>query len=179
MVAQATITVIWCISMVILFIDLPVVLYRMRALLAKKREGLLAPPWLLQLASLTGITASLFGIWTTLTQSWNSALISNADWSKFISLSTLVCLSIGLVGSAYPRLLGSLRHQTEVARENARLYQELTTAYEKLSQLDELKDAFLTTASHELRTPLTIMQGYLELLAAMEDAPPEMRHRLC
>lgn len=174
-ISQATITVIWCISMVILFIDLPVVLYRIRALTAKKRELLLAAPWLLQLASVVGIVASLFGIWTTLTQSWDSGMVSNAQWSKFIGISTLVCLCIGLIGSAYPRLLGSLQQQTEAARENARLYQELTEAYDKLSQLDQLKDAFLTTASHELRTPLTIMQGYLELVGTMEDAPPELR----
>ncbi len=173
--SQATITVIWCISMVILFIDLPVLLYRSRELLTKKRRSLLFPPWLLNTASIIGIIASVFGIWTTLTQSWDTMLLSNADWSKYIGLSTLVCLGIGLLGSAYPRLLGSLQHQTQVARENARLYQELTVAYEKLSQLDELKDAFLTTASHELRTPLTIVQGYLELLGEMENAPPEMR----
>src|SRR5260370_37841886 len=59
-------------------------------------------------------------------------------------------------------------------------------AYEKLNQIDHFKDAFLTTASHELRTPLTIVQGYLELLAEIDDAPPEMRrsfltkaHRAC
>ncbi len=175
-VSQATITVIWCISMVILFVDLPVVLYRIRALSQRKSARcLLVAPWLLQLASAVGIVASLFGIWTTLTQSWDSHLISNAEWSKYIGVSTLVCLSIGLIGSAYPRLLGSLQQQTEAARENARLYQELTEAYDKLSQLDQMKDAFLTTASHELRTPLTIMQGYLELIGAMEDAPPELR----
>jgi signal transduction histidine kinase len=82
---------------------------------------------------------------------------------------------IGLVGSAYPRLLSNLEEQTAIARENARLYSELRTAYTKLSEVDQLKDAFLITAAHELRTPLTIMQGYLELLQEMEDADPEMR----
>src|SRR5260370_17654689 len=62
-----------------------------------------------------------------------------------------------------------------MARKNPRLYNELTIAYEKLNQVDQLKDAFLTTASHELRTPLTIVQGYLDLLAEMDNAPPELR----
>ncbi|HEU0000128.1 MAG TPA: HAMP domain-containing sensor histidine kinase, partial [Ktedonobacteraceae bacterium] len=55
--------------------------------------------------------------------------------------------------------------------ETARLYRQahrhdiaLRDAYEKLKELDRLKDQFIMTASHELRTPLTAMQGYIELL---------------
>jgi signal transduction histidine kinase len=55
--------------------------------------------------------------------------------------------------------------------ETARLYQQahrdalaLRDAYEKLKELDTLKDQFIMTASHELRTPLTAVQGYIELL---------------
>src|SRR5258708_22126676 len=62
-----------------------------------------------------------------------------------------------------------------IAGKMARLYNDLTIAYETLNQVDQLKDAFLTTASHELRTPVTIVQGYLDLLAEMDNAPPEMR----
>src|SRR5205807_9532081 len=53
----------------------------------------------------------------------------------------------------------------------------LSIAYDKLSELDRLKDAFLTTASHELRTPLTIVQGYLELLNEMDDVDAQIRKR--
>jgi glutamate:GABA antiporter len=175
-VSQATTTVIWCISMVILFMDLPVLLIRFRTLFIKKRDQLLAPTWILYLCALIGGAASLLGIWTTLTQSWNSQLISNSDWLQFVGISTVVCLAVGLLGSAYPRLLGSLNEQTAAARENARLYNELSQAYVRLSELDQLKDAFLTTASHELRTPLTIVQGYLELLGEIdENIDPEVR----
>lgn len=55
--------------------------------------------------------------------------------------------------------------------ETARLYQQahrdalaLREAYERLKELDKLKDQFIMTASHELRTPLTALQGYIELL---------------
>lgn len=174
-VAQATVTVIWCISMIFLFLDLPLLLYRSRAFLEKKRELLVAAPWLLSTACFVGAIASVLGIGTTLTQSWDPTLLSNAEWFKYVGVCSVICLVVGLLGSAYPRLLGSLKAQTEAARENARLYQDLNTAYEKLSQLDQLKDAFLTTASHELRTPLTIMQGYLELLGEIEDIDPESR----
>ena len=174
--SQATITVIWCISMLFLFLDLPLLLYRFRKLLAKKTLQLNAPPWVLALCCGIGGLASLLGIWTTLRYSWDSNLIPNSDWTIAVGVSTLVFLLIGLLGSAYPRLLSSLEQQTAAARENAQLYQELRAAYTRLSELDQLKDAFLTTASHELRTPLTVVQGYLEMLHDMEDAPLEIRH---
>ncbi len=175
-ISQATTTVIWCTSMLFLFLDLPVLLVRFRNLFAKKSGLLITRPWVLYLCTLIGGIASLLGIWTTLTQSWDSQLISNSDWLRFVGICTLVCLAIGLIGSAYPRLLGSLNEQTEAARENARLFNELSQAYERLSELDQLKDAFLTTASHELRTPLTIVQGYLELLGEIDEGiDPELR----
>src|SRR5579875_1051077 len=176
-VSQATVTIIWCISMVILFLDLPVLLWRFRGFLANRRDQLIAPLWLLYLCSLIGGLASLLGIWTTLSASWDSVLIPSNQWALLVGISVLASLLVGLLGSAYPRLLGSLNEQTKAARENARLYGELQTAYQKLSELDRLKDAFLTTASHELRTPLTIVQGYLDLLSEMEDeaTPPELR----
>ncbi len=176
-VFQATVTVIWCLSMVILFLDLPVLLWRFRGFLANRREQLIAPSWLLYLCALVGGFASLLGIWTTISASWNSALIPNDQWALLVGMAALVFLLVGLLGSAYPRLLGSLNEQTEAASENARLYSELQNTYQKLSELDRMKDAFLTTASHELRTPLTIVQGYLELLCEMDDeaTPPELR----
>lgn len=174
-VSQATTTVIWCISMVILFLDLPIILIQFKSLLAKNPGQLVAPAWVLYLCSAVGGVASLLGIWTTLRFSWVPDLISNERWVLVVGLSAIISLAVGLIGSAYPRLLSSLNEQTEAARENARLYHELTVAYERLSQVDQLKDAFLTTASHELRTPLTIVQGYLELLNEMDDASPEVR----
>ncbi len=174
-VLQATTSVIWCISMVILFLDLPVIPLRFPAWFARHPEQLIAPRWLLYCCSLVGGLASLCAIWTTLTASWDSNLIPNTQWSLIIGMSALATLVIGLVGSAYPRLLSSLNEQIAAARENARLYSELQTAYARLSELDQMKDAFITTASHELRTPLTIVQGYLELLSEMEGADPATR----
>jgi signal transduction histidine kinase len=175
-VIEAATTVIWCISMIILFLDLPILMHRFRELLAKKRDQLIAPRWVLYLCSILGGIASLVGIWATLSSSWDTTLIPNDQWWIIIGTVVFVSLILGLVGSAYPRLLSSLDEQTAAARENARLYEELRVAYVKLSELDQLKDAFLMTASHELRTPLTIMQGYLELLREMKDASPDQRH---
>jgi glutamate:GABA antiporter len=168
-ITQATTTVIWCISMVMLFLDLPVLLRRFRKLFAANPGQLIARPWFLYLCCAFGGAASLLGIWAVFSSSWDTKLISNSNWILYVGASTLVCLIIGLLSSAYPRLLSSLNEQTAQARENARLYSELSAAYAKLSELDQLKDAFISTASHELRTPLTIVRGYLELLDEMEN----------
>src|SRR5205085_7853459 len=46
-VSQATTTVIWCLSMLILFLDLPILLGRFRAFLASRPDQLIAPRWIL------------------------------------------------------------------------------------------------------------------------------------
>ena len=66
--------------------------------------------------------------------------------------------------------------QASNAFTNARLYQQLRMAHDKLQELDQLKDQFIITASHELRTPLTSVQGYIELIAQYDEMlPPEQR----
>ncbi len=174
-VTQAAATLIWCISMVLLFLDLPVLLVRLRPSLRQLRGQLVAPTWFLYLCCVLGGVASLCGILATLTSSWDSTLISNNSWTLYVGGLSLIGLVIGLVSSAYPRLLSSLNEQSAVARENARLYAELSAAYAKLSELDLLKDAFLASASHELRTPLTVVQGYLELLGEIVDLDARQR----
>jgi signal transduction histidine kinase len=176
LIIEATTTVIWCISMIVLFLDLPILLHRLRTQLAQTRGMLIAPTWVLYLCSILGGLASLLGIWATLSSSWSEALFSDTRWAAINTAAVLTTLAFGLLGAAYPRLLSNLNEQTAAARENARLYQELQVTHARLKELDQMKDAFLTTASHELRTPLTIVQGYLELLRDMDDVSPEVRH---
>jgi signal transduction histidine kinase len=77
--------------------------------------------------------------------------------------------------------LTALAHQTAVALQNARMFdnmrelnleitelnKELRQAMERVERLDRAKTDFLTIASHELRTPLTHVKGYADLLAEL------------
>ncbi|HZO74303.1 MAG TPA: ATP-binding protein [Ktedonobacteraceae bacterium] len=67
--------------------------------------------------------------------------------------------------------------QAGVAFNNARLYQHLRAAHQRLQDLDKLKDQFMITASHELRTPLTAVQGYIELIAQYDEHLPHDQRR--
>lgn len=48
-----------------------------------------------------------------------------------------------------------------IALDNALLYQQIQFANQKLKELDQLKDDFVSVASHELRTPMTVIKSYL------------------
>jgi PAS domain S-box-containing protein len=47
--------------------------------------------------------------------------------------------------------------------------EELRIAYERLKELDRLKDSFLSTVSHELRTPLTSIKSFSEILLTYDE----------
>ncbi len=62
------------------------------------------------------------------------------------------------------------RNSAELEQRVAQRTRELTAANERLTELDRLKDDFVSRISHELRTPLTSIRIYLELL---EHGKPE------
>lgn len=64
-----------------------------------------------------------------------------------------------------------LASQAAIAIENASLVNRLRNAYQELSQLDKMKNDFISIASHELRTPLSVILGYASFLK--EDAKGE------
>jgi glutamate:GABA antiporter len=72
-VLQAAVTVIWCLSIVVLFVDVLIILRRYRAQFEERR---LASPAVFWVASIVGALASLVGVVATLSGSW-TPLISN------------------------------------------------------------------------------------------------------
>lgn len=72
---------------------------------------------------------------------------------------------------AYSRALE--RKSLELERATA----ELRTANARLTELDRLKDDFISTVTHELRTPLTSIRAFSEILVDNPDLDPEQRQR--
>jgi signal transduction histidine kinase len=56
------------------------------------------------------------------------------------------------------------RQLEQKSRELELAYAELRTANERLKELDQLKDDFVSHVSHELRTPLTSIRAFSEIL---------------
>lgn len=46
---------------------------------------------------------------------------------------------------------------------NSRLF-EYTVLYNKIKEVDRMKDEFISMASHELRTPVTVIRGYVSMI---------------
>ncbi len=81
--------------------------------------------------------------------------------------------STGAFSQSQQNFLGVMAGQVAIAYENAKLFQDLQQAYDKLKSLDHLKSEFINVAAHELRTPLAILMGYASVAA--EDATAEQR----
>ena len=64
--------------------------------------------------------------------------------------------------------VGSVVERADVVERLSRRTRVLEASNLQLSELNRLKDTFLSTASHELRTPLTSVIGYAEVLEENE-----------
>jgi lipid-A-disaccharide synthase-like uncharacterized protein len=84
-VLQAAVTVIWCISIVILFVDILIILRRYQAQFQARR---IAHPAVFWACSIIGGLASLVGVIATLSGSW-TPLISNSAGSVTILGATI------------------------------------------------------------------------------------------
>jgi Na+/proline symporter/signal transduction histidine kinase len=63
------------------------------------------------------------------------------------------------------------------SRELERATAELRAANERLTELDRLKDDFMSTVTHELRTPLTSIRAFSEILIDQPDLPVAQRRK--
>jgi len=68
----------------------------------------------------------------------------------------------------------ALERKSEELRQTA---EQLRAANEKLTQLDQMKDDFLSHVSHELRTPMTSIRSFSEFLNDQPDLDPERARR--
>ena len=108
----ASITVIWCISMIFQFIDVIVIRYKYHEAFTSAR---LAPDWVFYLASLLGLLASGVGLYATVSAPWVPTLINTGPWDIWIA--AIVVLSLVVATGIY--FLGHARIRDDVTDEQA------------------------------------------------------------
>ena len=92
-ILQAAVTVIWCVSMVVLFVDVIIIRYKYHETFTRTR---LAPDWVFYLCSLLGLLASGFGVYVTFTGPW-TPLIAYSSWLMWIGGIAILSLIVGAV----------------------------------------------------------------------------------
>jgi amino acid transporter len=93
-ILQAAVTIIWCISMVILFVDVIIIRQRYHEAFTRAR---LAPDWVFYLCSTLGLISSAFGVAVIFISPWIPALMNTTQWDLWIGGIGILSLLIGAV----------------------------------------------------------------------------------
>ena len=106
LVLQAAVTVIWCVSMVLLFADVYLV---RRAFPQRFDEVKVAPIWLLYLSGIVGIAASIVGAVVTFKDPWNAELFSVGSWRAWLA----IVVGISILAAVAIYAVSELMHRRE------------------------------------------------------------------
>lgn len=68
-----------------------------------------------------------------------------------------------ILGKSYGILLLGVILIVLLLLVNSRLF-EYSILYNKIKEVDKMKDEFISMASHELRTPVTVIRGYVQMM---------------
>lgn len=92
-ILQAAVTVIWCISMVVLFVDVIIIRYKYAETFVKVG---LAPTWVFYLCVVIGAVAMTWAVVATFTNAWTS-LLDQRTWIIWIGSIAILSLIVGAV----------------------------------------------------------------------------------
>src|SRR6266700_8321391 len=109
-ILQAAVTVIWCISMVILFVDVIIIRFRFHEAFTR---ALLAPYWVFYLCSALGLIASAVGVIVIFISPWVPSLLNTSQWDVWIASMAIISLAIG----ALVFFIGQATIKTDVTDE--------------------------------------------------------------
>lgn len=92
-ILQAAVTVIWCVSMVVLFVDVIIIRHKYHETFHRVR---LAPTWVFYVCAVIGALATGYGVYATFTGPWTS-LLSEGQWILWIGGIAVISLVIGVL----------------------------------------------------------------------------------
>jgi len=95
--------------------------------------------------------------------------LKNVDGENYALLSMKLSADIintklaTILGKSYGILLLGVILIVLLLLVNSRLF-EYSILYNKIKEVDKMKDEFISMASHELRTPVTVIKGYVQMM---------------
>jgi amino acid transporter len=89
----ATVNVVWCVSMVLLFLD---VFFVRRWFADKFEEVRQIPRWLLSVSGVVGALASAVAVLVTFKDPWDPELFSQGEWRLWLGILTAVSLAVAV-----------------------------------------------------------------------------------
>jgi amino acid transporter len=92
-ILQAAVTVIWCVSMVVLFVDVIIIRHKFADTFTRVR---LAPTWVFYVCAAIGALATAYGVYATFTGPWTN-LLSESSWVLWIGGIVVLSLLAGVV----------------------------------------------------------------------------------
>jgi len=140
---QAAVTVIWCVSMVLLFADIFLVKRAFPALFDEVRSS---HPALLYASGIVGACASAFGAYVTFKSPW-TPLFSVGDWRLWLT-SLVVVSALGALIYAEAEVT-----QTTQASTQSQPFSELVAAVYAVPRVE--KDQLVAATSSKEKIPLT------------------------
>src|SRR5947209_3188416 len=94
-ILQAAVTVIWCVSMVILFVDVIIIRSKYHDTFLRAR---LAPDWVFYLCSVIGCLTSAFGVYVIFTAPWTTTGdVNTPQWDLLIGSIAVLSLIVGAI----------------------------------------------------------------------------------
>ena len=90
------------------------------------------------------------------------------EFKQAISFLEVMSNNISLIGSQ------NIQQANEI-KERKKIEEELLKSYEKMKELDIMRDDFVNIATHELKTPLVPIYGYLSII--LKDKNLDKKHR--
>jgi glutamate:GABA antiporter len=98
-ILNASMTVIWCVSMVILFIDVIIISSKYQGTFSRIQ---LVPNWLFYLCSIVGSLASIAGVYVIFTSPWTNSPamkpLTTLQWDAWIAGITIISLIVAVAG---------------------------------------------------------------------------------
>lgn len=97
--------------------------------------------------------------------------------SMYLSTSVVDKVMANTLSNSYLILIVSVLIIILLLFANSRIF-EYAILYNKIKEIDQMKDEFISMASHELRTPITVIRGYIELIKEKENLDQETKENL-